>query len=144
MAGQQAPEWELEARIKEMLKQYFRPEFLNRIDEVIIFHALNKDHLRQIVEIQLRHLAARLAARNLKVEVSDAARKLLAEEGYDPQFGARPLKRLIQQRIENPIATRILAGEFAEGDTIVIDVDSSRRDFSFTRGREVVEAELVE
>jgi ATP-dependent Clp protease ATP-binding subunit ClpB len=144
MAGQQAPEWELEARIKEMLKQYFRPEFLNRIDEVIIFHALNKDHLRQIVEIQLRHLAARLAARNLKVEVSDAARKLLAEEGYDPQFGARPLKRLIQQRIENPIATRILAGEFAEGDTILIDVDSSRRDFSFTRGREVVEAELVE
>jgi len=144
LAGQQAPEWELEARIKEMLKQYFRPEFLNRIDEVIIFHALNKDHLRQIVEIQLRHLAARLAARNLKVEVSDAARKLLAEEGYDPQFGARPLKRLIQQRIENPIATRILAGEFAEGDTIVIDVDSSRHDFSFTRGREVVEAELVE
>src|SRR5205823_14852073 len=141
LASQEAPEWEVEARIKDLLKQYFRPEFLNRIDEVILFHALGKEHIQRIVQIQLEHVNRRLAQRNLRLEVSAEARKLLAEEGYDPQFGARPLKRLIQQRIENPIATKILGGEFAEGDTIYVDVDPSRKDFKFTKRRPPVEAE---
>src|SRR5256714_3790460 len=118
LASQEAPEWEVEAKIKDLLKQYFRPEFLNRIDEVILFHSLGKEHIQRIVQIQLEQVNRRLANRNLRLDVSAEARKLLAEEGYDPQFGARPLKRLIQQRLENPIATKILAGEFAEGDTI--------------------------
>jgi len=134
LAGQEAPEWEMEARIKELLKQFFRPEFLNRIDEVILFHALGKEHIRKIVDVQLAHLGKRLASRNLQLHLSDAAKKLLAEEGYDPQFGARPLKRVIQQQIENPLATKILEGEFAEGDTIRADVDASRHTFSFAKG----------
>jgi ATP-dependent Clp protease ATP-binding subunit ClpB len=143
LASREAPEWEVEASIKEMLKQYFRPEFLNRVDEVILFHALGKEHITRIVDIQLDHLAKRLAGRNLKLHVSDGARKLLAEEGYDPQYGARPLKRVIQQRLENPIATKILGGEFGEGETIKVGVDTKRHDFTFGKGREVVEAELV-
>jgi len=143
LAAQEAPEWEIEARIKEMLKQYFRPEFLNRIDEIILFHALSKAHIQSIVNVQLAHLARRLATRNLKIHVSDAARKLLAEEGYDPQFGARLLKRVIQQQIENPIATKILGGDFAEGDTIHVDVDPVRHNFTFTKGPEVAQAKLV-
>jgi ATP-dependent Clp protease ATP-binding subunit ClpB len=126
-----------------LLKQYFRPEFLNRIDEVILFHSLGKEHIQRIVQIQLDHVNKRLANRNLKLEVSAEAGKMLGEEGYDPQFGARPLKRLIQQKIENPIATKILAGEFAEGDTIYVDVDPSRKDFKFTRRKSAVEPELV-
>jgi ATP-dependent Clp protease ATP-binding subunit ClpB len=144
LAGQDAPEWEIEARVKDLLKEYFRPEFLNRIDETILFHSLGKEHLKKIVDIQLARLGRRLATRNLKLHLSDAARRLLAEEGYDPQYGARPLKRVIQQRIENPIATRILGGEFAEGDTIHVDVDAKRHDFTFEKGAAVVEGELVE
>jgi len=131
LAGQNAAEWEIEAQIKDLLKQHFRPEFLNRIDEIIVFHALTREHLAKIVDIQLARLQKRLAGRNLKLRVTDAARALLAEEGYDPQYGARPLKRVIQQRLENAIASRILAGEFADGDTIV--VDAQRRDFVFSR-----------
>ncbi len=134
LAAQQVPEWEVEASIKEMLKQYFRPEFLNRIDEIILFHALGREHIQRIVDLQLSHLGKRLASRNLKIEVSEAARRLLAEEGYEPQYGARPLKRVIQQQIENPIATRILGGEFVEGDRIEVGVDSARRSFTFVRG----------
>jgi ATP-dependent Clp protease ATP-binding subunit ClpB len=134
---------EVEAKIKDLLKQYFRPEFLNRIDEVILFHSLGKEHIQRIVQIQLEHVNRRLAQRNLRLDVSAEARKLLAEEGYDPQFGARPLKRLIQQRLENPIATKILSGEFGEGDTIHVDVDKARKDFTFTRRKAPAEAELV-
>jgi ATP-dependent Clp protease ATP-binding subunit ClpB len=131
LATNEAPEWEVEAAVKDLLKQQFRPEFLNRIDEVIIFHALTRDQLKRIVDVQLRWLEKRLATRGIKLDVSDAARDLLGEEGYDPTFGARPLKRVIQQRIENPLASRILRGEFGEGDTIYIDVDA-RREFTFS------------
>jgi ATP-dependent Clp protease ATP-binding subunit ClpB len=143
LASQEAPEWEVEAKVKDMLKQYFRPEFLNRIDEVILFHALGKEHITRIVEIQLDSLAKRLAQRNLKLDVSMEAKRLLGEEGYDPQFGARPLKRLIQQRIENPIATKILGGDFGEGDTIYVDIDPATREFKFTKRRTPAEAQLV-
>ena len=95
------------------------------------------------MDVQIEHLRKRLAARNLKIELAEAAKKLLAEEGYDPQFGARPLKRVIQQRIENPLASRILAGEFGEGDTIRVDVDKAKHDFALAKGPNVVGGELV-
>jgi ATP-dependent Clp protease ATP-binding subunit ClpB len=139
-----AGDWEVEAAVKDVLKGAFRPEFINRIDETIIFHPLHKEQLAKIVEVQLRYLGKRLAQRGLKLDVTAEASKLLAEEGYDVAFGARPLKRVIQQRIENPLATKLLNGEFGEGDVIRIDVDSKKHDFTFERGTEVLEGELVE
>jgi ATP-dependent Clp protease ATP-binding subunit ClpB len=100
---------------------FFRPELLNRIDEVVIFHQLRREDLGKIVEIQLRRLRKRLAEREVTIELTAAAKDALAEEGWDPSFGARPLKRTIQQRIENPLATRMLAGEFGPGDSIGVD-----------------------
>src|SRR5690606_35262721 len=110
LTGDSAQEWEIEAAVMAQLKGHFRPEFLNRVDEMIVFHPLDREQLTKIVDVQLEHLRARLADRNLKLYVSDEAKKLLAEEGYDPTFGARPLKRVIQQRIENPLASMILKG----------------------------------
>ncbi len=134
LKAKNAEDWEVEAAVKDMLKQYFRPEFLNRIDETIVFHPLSKEHLTRIVDVQLEHLRKRLADRNLKLTVSDAAKRLLADEGYDPIYGARPLKRVIQQRLENPLASRILRGEYGEGETIFVDVDTAKRDFTFGIG----------
>jgi ATP-dependent Clp protease ATP-binding subunit ClpB len=143
LAAKQAEEWEVEAAIQNLLKDQFRPEFLNRIDEIILFHALGREQLDKIVDVQLVHLRKRLATRGLKLAMDEKARHLLSEEGYDPQYGARPLKRVIQQRIENPLATRILRGDFAEGDTIHVGIDPAKHDFTFKKGPEVVEAELV-
>ena len=92
-----------------------------------------KEQLVKIVDVQLRSLERRLASRGLSLRLSDAARKLLSDEGYDPQFGARPLRRVIQQRIENPLASRLLHGDFQEGETICIDADESRQHFTFAR-----------
>jgi ATP-dependent Clp protease ATP-binding subunit ClpB len=121
LTEEEGAEWEIEAHVKEALRKYFKPEFLNRIDESIIFHTLTKENLRQIVDIQLRNLRARLKERQLSVEFTDAAKDQLMDEGYDPSFGARPLKRVIQQRLENKLATEIIAGKFTEGDKIRID-----------------------
>ena len=139
----QAEPWEVEARVKELLKQQFRPEFLNRIDETILFHSLNRDQITGIVEVQLRQLRARLAARGLKLVLEPEAKKLLAEEGYDPEYGARPLKRVIQQRLENPLAGRILSGAFTEGNTIHVGVDTAKQTFTFEAGEAVTEENLV-
>jgi len=122
---------EIETAVRQELKRHFRPEFLNRIDEVIVFHRLTRRHLRAIVDIQVRQLRQRLADRELALSLSDAAVDKLAKDGYDPSFGARPLKRLIQQEIENPLARRILAGEFAPGDAITVDVSGEM--FAFGR-----------
>jgi len=119
-------DWEIEAHVKDALKQIFKPEFLNRVDEIIVFQMLTKENLTKIVDIQLNYLSQRLVARNLKVEFTDRARKQIMDEGYDPAYGARPLKRTIQQRIENPLAAEILAGKFTDGDTIKIDADVHR------------------
>jgi ATP-dependent Clp protease ATP-binding subunit ClpB len=124
-------DWEIEAHVKDTLKQVFKPEFLNRIDEVIVFHTLGKEELTKIVDIQLGYLAKRLETRNIQLKFTDNARKQIMDEGYDPAFGARPLKRTIQQRLENPLAAELLAGRFAEGDTIQIDADAHR--FMFTK-----------
>jgi ATP-dependent Clp protease ATP-binding subunit ClpB len=103
------------------MRDVFRPEFLNRIDEIVEFHALSREQLAEIVELQLRLLRGRLAARGIGLELTDEAKEALAEEGWDPAYGARPLKRAIQRLVENPLALRLLEGEFREGDTVRVD-----------------------
>ncbi|MCB9846135.1 MAG: AAA family ATPase [Phycisphaeraceae bacterium] len=113
---------ELNARLRfDMQGPFFRPELLNRIDEIVVFHQLKREHLGQIIEIQLNRLRQRLAERDIRLELTPAAKDLIAQEGWDPAYGARPLKRAIQQRIENPLASRILAGEFGPGHRITVD-----------------------
>jgi ATP-dependent Clp protease ATP-binding subunit ClpB len=104
------------------LRQHFRPEFLNRVDDIVVFHALDREHVRQIVDIQLRRLALRLADRHLTLEFSEAARDYLANRGYDPVYGARPLKRAIQQEVETPLAQQIIAGTVRDGAHVYVDV----------------------
>ncbi|HTW63675.1 MAG TPA: ATP-dependent chaperone ClpB [Bryobacteraceae bacterium] len=111
--------------VLEELRGHFRPEFLNRVDEIIVFHALNEEHLKKIVEIQLNGLRKRLAERNIDLELTDRARGHLVRSGYDPAYGARPLKRAIQREIETPVARRILGGEVRDGHRLVVDLDSS-------------------
>jgi ATP-dependent Clp protease ATP-binding subunit ClpB len=143
LAGKEGGEWEIEAQVRDLLKSHFRPEFLNRVDDIVIFHTLGKDHLKHIVEIQLRHLENRLKSRGMHLVITDAAKTELGERGYDPVFGARPLKRVIQQEIENPLATHILDGEFGEGDSVEIDADKHQH-FHFKKVAPVHEGELVE
>jgi ATP-dependent Clp protease ATP-binding subunit ClpB len=126
MTEDQGADWEIEAHVKDALKQFLSPEFLNRIDETIVFHMLSKDDLEKIVSLQLDQLAERLKARSLKVEFTENARKQILEEGYDPAFGARPLKRAIQQKLENRLATALVAGKFTDGDKIKIDADAHK------------------
>jgi ATP-dependent Clp protease ATP-binding subunit ClpB len=129
MTEEKGDEWEIEAHVKDALKAVFKPEFLNRIDEVIVFHTLKESHLRKIVDIQLRYLADRMRERKMEVQFTDAAKKLITEEGYDPTLGARPMKRVIQQRLENPLASELLAGKFTDGDTIKIDAKQHKFTF---------------
>ena len=109
------------AAVMEEVQRSFRPEFINRLDEIVVFHRLARDELSKIVEIQLASLSQRLARRDLAIEVTEAAKELLGELGWDPQYGARPLKRAIQRYVEDPLARRVLAGEFMPGDVIVVD-----------------------
>lgn len=124
-------DWEIEAHVKDTLKQVFKPEFLNRIDEIIVFHMLGKEDLRKIVDIQLNYLAKRLDSRGIEIEFTDNAREQIMDEGYDPAFGARPLKRTIQQRLENSLAAELLAGKFVDGDKI--KVNANNRQFTFEK-----------
>jgi ATP-dependent Clp protease ATP-binding subunit ClpB len=133
LRSQGREDWEIEATVKDVLKQFFRPEFLNRIDETIVFHPLGKEQIRHIVDLQLTQLRKRLADRGISLHVTDEAATLIADEGYDPQFGARPLKRVVQQRLENQLAKRLLEGAFVTGDTIEIDASASRADFEFRK-----------
>jgi len=114
--------------VMEAVRNHFRPEFLNRVDELVVFNALGRDELKQIVEIQLRILRKRLAERNIELVVSPAAADYLAAAGFDPAYGARPLKRLIQREIENPLALRLLQGEFRDGDLVEVDADPVQPD----------------
>ncbi|MCF7958302.1 MAG: ATP-dependent chaperone ClpB [Phycisphaerae bacterium] len=127
----QGAQWEIEAHVHEALKKQFRPEFLNRVDETIVFHPLDKTHLRHIIDIQLRYLAQRLQQRDIELHITDSAKDLLMEEGYDSAYGARPLKRAIQKSMENPLAQKILAGDFRQGDTVKID--ASGHNFKFVK-----------
>jgi ATP-dependent Clp protease ATP-binding subunit ClpB len=112
---------EMERRVQEALHQHFRPEFLNRVDEIVIFHSLTREDLRRIVDLAAAGLARMLAERDITLELTDAARDALAEEGYDPRFGARPLKRTLQRRVQNPLALKLLQGEFRAGQTVEVD-----------------------
>jgi ATP-dependent Clp protease ATP-binding subunit ClpB len=120
------------ARVLQELRGAFRPEFLNRVDEIIVFRPLSREQIGQIVEIQLGRLRQLLADRKLSLELTPAAREQLAEEGYDPVYGARPLKRVIQQRLQNPLALKLLQGEFHEGDTVRVSVNGNK-ELSFSK-----------
>ena len=121
---------QMKAAVMGVVQAHFRPEFINRLDDIVVFHPLQKAQIREIAKIQLRGLDKRLAERGLRIEVSDAAFDLLGNVGFDPVYGARPLKRAIQQQLENPLASKILAGDFASGDTIAVDVAGSELGFS--------------
>jgi len=132
MAQKSASHDAVRARVLEELRDRLRPEFLNRIDEVIVFRPLTREHLVQVVDIQLKRLRELLEGRKIALELTDAAKKRLAEDGYDPIFGARPLKRLIQQQISNELSLHLLQGEFREGDRVQVDVDSDGK-FTFRK-----------
>ena len=121
----------MKEKILDEAKKAFRPEFLNRLDEIIVFHALTEEQLKLIVDIQLRGLKARLAERHINLELSDAARTRLVREGYDPNYGARPIKRAIQREVETPLAKRILSGEVRENQTVWIDADPEGSGLTF-------------
>ena len=129
IAGDDSRYEEMRGRVMEAMRTNFRPEFLNRIDEIIIFHGLRKDQLREIVKLQVARLAKRLEEQKMSLKLSEAALDFLAEIGYDPVYGARPLKRAIQRYLETAIAKSILRGEFKQGDTIFVDVEDERLTF---------------
>jgi len=139
-----------QARVLEALRQHFRPEFLNRVDEIVVFHSLTRDDLERIVDIQLERMQQRLAERKLSLVLTDQARAFLAERGYDPTFGARPLKRAIQRYLQDPLALALLEGEFSEGDTIQVSVAGDELVFHRLAGpgrareADVVEGEVIE
>jgi ATP-dependent Clp protease ATP-binding subunit ClpB len=119
----------MKSEVMEIVGQHFRPEFINRIDDVVVFHPLETEHIRKIVDIQLEYLHRRLAERDISLVLDSSARDRLAQAGFDPVYGARPLKRAIQQQVENPLAQRILRGDFGPGDTIRVTADASGLDF---------------
>src|SRR5688500_1841391 len=117
-------------QVLEVLRQQFRPEFLNRVDEIIVFHALSREQMRSIIDIQLRGLMKRLEDRKIRVELTDRAKDLLSAEAYDPAYGARPLKRVLQRRVLDVLAMRVLQGEFGEGSVIRIDAPRGELEFN--------------
>jgi ATP-dependent Clp protease ATP-binding subunit ClpB len=122
----------LKREIQAQLLQHFRPEFLNRIDEVVIFNALGKAEIEKIIDLQLQNLQKILAERKIEIKLTKKARELLFEQGYDPQFGARPLKRAIQRLIQDPLAMKLLDGEIAPGESLTVDADPKRGEMIFT------------
>ncbi len=119
----------MKSAVMDVVGSHFRPEFVNRIDDLVVFHPLGREHIRKIVDIQLGYLHDRLAERDIRIELSNAARDKLADAGFDPVYGARPLKRAIQQQVENPLAQEILRGKFKPGDVIEVGVDDDHLDF---------------
>jgi ATP-dependent Clp protease ATP-binding subunit ClpB len=114
----------IKSAVLEIVGQHFRPEFINRLDEIVVFHPLAREHIRDIARFQLRFLEQRLAERGIALQLSEAALDRIGEHGFDPVYGARPLKRAIQQMLENPLSKRIISGEFGHGDTLVVDLDA--------------------
>jgi ATP-dependent Clp protease ATP-binding subunit ClpB len=112
--------------VLNILKHHFRPEFVNRIDDIVVFHPLEREHIRQIVDVQLKRLAKRLEEKRITIELTDAARDLLAEHGFDPNYGARPLKRAIQRMVLDPLAIEILEGRVQEGATVQVDATAGK------------------
>ena len=112
----------MKEKVTEELKRTFRPEFLNRVDEIIVFHALNKEHIKEIADIMLTELRSQLQEMDMELEVTSAAKDFIAEKGFDPDFGARPLRRAIQRYIENPLSEEMLKGRFKEGTKVTVDL----------------------
>ncbi|MBN2871954.1 MAG: AAA family ATPase, partial [Halothiobacillaceae bacterium] len=131
LAGQDAGYEQMKTEVLEIVGQHFRPEFINRVDDVVVFHPLDRSEIRKIVDIQIEYLRKRLAERDIGLSLSDAALDLLGEAGFDPVYGARPLKRAIQQRLENPLAQAILKGEYLPDETVAVDA----RDGELTVGK---------
>ncbi|MFC1923821.1 ATP-dependent chaperone ClpB [Chloroflexota bacterium] len=129
--GQEA---EIRQRVMDALKMQFRPEFLNRVDEVIIFHQLSREHIKQIIDLQIASLKTRLTERHIDIELTEEAKELLVEQGYDPAYGARPLKRTIQRLVLDPLAVKVLGGEFSDGD--IIKVDAKEDEVAFSKEKE--------
>jgi ATP-dependent Clp protease ATP-binding subunit ClpA len=120
-------------RLLDALRQTFRPEFLNRVDDIIVFNALSKDHLSVIIDLQLKRVEKQLADRGLKLKVTPAAKELVMSDGYDPAYGARPMRRSIQRLIQDPLSLRLLAGDFLAGETILVDRDPDAAKLKFTK-----------
>ena len=120
-------------RLMDALQKTFRPEFLNRVDDIIVFNQLGKAEIEQIVEIQLRGLRAQLAEKQITLELTSAAHEALITEGYDPSYGARPMKRAIQRLLQDPLAMRLLNGDFQAGDTVVADSVDGRPELQFEK-----------
>jgi ATP-dependent Clp protease ATP-binding subunit ClpB len=135
LAEREAARIRTRERVMDSVREHFRPELLNRIDDIVIFNPLGKEQIKAIVDIQLAGLRKRLSERKIELRLTDAAKELLAVEGFDPVYGARPLKRAIQQKIVQPLAMRLLRGEFADGDTIVVDVRNGELDFAHGEAR---------
>ena len=127
--GQEGTDESREEYVREALKQHFRPEFLNRVDDIVIFHSLKKEHIRDIVDIQIQQLSKRLADKRIVIQLTDAARELLAERGYDPVYGARPLKRSIQRLILDPLAMQLIEGKISEESVVTVDVEGEHLSF---------------
>jgi ATP-dependent Clp protease ATP-binding subunit ClpB len=121
----------MKSAVMDELRKQFRPEFLNRIDDIIVFHALSEAHLKQIVEIQLGHLRTRLAERKIGLTLTDAAKEHLVKIGHDPAYGARPLKRVLQKEVETALARLLLKGEVHDGQTVAVDYDAGRDALTF-------------
>ena len=122
---------QMKKEVLGVLRQQFRPEFLNRVDEIVVFHSLSREQLKQIVEIQLERLRARLAERHIALELTEVAREYLAAAGYDPQYGARPLKRAIQKELETPLGKLLLKGEVSDGQKVIVDREGARGALKF-------------
>jgi ATP-dependent Clp protease ATP-binding subunit ClpB len=129
--------------VLEELRRHFRPEFLNRVDEIVVFHALSEEHLKRIVDIQLRQLQRRLEDRHIRLELTDAAREHLVRVGYDPSYGARPLKRTLQREVETRMAKLILEGKVRDGQTVRVDYDPGRRELTFAPQAAPAEEEVA-
>jgi ATP-dependent Clp protease ATP-binding subunit ClpB len=114
---------EMESRVMDALRSTFRPEFLNRIDEIVIFNSLGTEEIKKIVDIQIAYLSKRLEANKMTLALTDRAREFLAKTGFDPVYGARPLKRTIQHMIQNPLAVKVLNGSIKDGDRVTVDVE---------------------
>jgi ATP-dependent Clp protease ATP-binding subunit ClpC len=130
-------ERETHDKVERALKSAFRPEFLNRVDEIILFSPLSIEQMEEIVILQMKEVQDRLNEYNITVELTDAARKWLAKEGYDPAFGARPLRRAIQKYVESPLSVELLSGKYKDGATVQVDVDEENNKIVFTKSEPV-------
>jgi ATP-dependent Clp protease ATP-binding subunit ClpC len=122
---------DMKKKVTAEIQKAFRPEFLNRLDDIIVFHELAEEQLRKIVDLMIKDLETRLGERKMYIELTEKAKSWLSEKGYDPVYGARPLRRVIERHVENPLSSKVLRGELQEGDTVKVDVDKEGKGLTF-------------